>query len=122
MMHQMKLFSEPFFRIKEGKKIIEVRLFDEKRQKVSVGDEIEFLLVDNQDEKILVKVIGLSRFGSFKDLYSSFHYSMFGHPHETTLNDQIKDIEECYSKEEEEKYGVLGIHVKIIDQLDSQKT
>ncbi len=122
MMRQMKLFSELFFRIKEGKKIIEVRLFDEKRQKVSVGDEIEFSLIDNQDEKILVKVIGLSRFWSFKDLYSSFHYSMFGHTHGTTLNDQIKDIEKCYSKEEEKKYGVLGIHVKIIDQLDSQKT
>ena len=119
MRHQMKLFNEPFFRIKEGKKIIEVRLFDEKRQKVSVGDEIEFLLIDNQDEKILVKVIGLSRFESFRDLYSSFHYSMFGHPHGTILKDQIKDIEACYSKEEEEKYGVLGVHIKIIGQLDN---
>lgn len=122
MRHQMKLFKEPFFRIKEGKKIIEVRLFDEKRQKVSVGDEIEFSLIDNQNEKILVKVMGLSRFESFKELYSSFHYSMFGHSHGTTLNDQIKDIEECYSREEEKKYGSLGIHVKIIGQLDNQKT
>ena len=42
MRHQTKLFSEPFYRIKEKKKIIEVRLFDEKRQKISIGDEIEF--------------------------------------------------------------------------------
>jgi len=114
MRHQMKLFREPFFRIKEGRKIIEVRLFDEKRQKVSIGDEIEFSLIDNLDEKILVKVVGLSRFKTFKDLYSSFHYSFFGHPHGTNLDNQLKDIMECYSKEDEEKYGCLGIHIELV--------
>ena len=146
MRHQMKLFKEPFLRIKEKRKIIEVRLFDEKRQKVSIGDEIEFSLwinsmikardervyplekidknvsqlsvlsiIDNPVEKILVKVIGLSRFKFFKDLYSSFHYSLFGHPHGTTLEEQIKDIMDCYSKEDEEKYGCLAIHIKLIE-------
>ena len=114
MRHQMKLFKEPFFRIKEKRKIIEVRLFDEKRQKVSVGDEIEFSLIDNPEEKILVKVIGLSIFKSFNNLYLSFHHSMFGHPHGTTLNEQLKDIMECYSKENEEKYGSLAIHIELI--------
>lgn len=115
MKHQMKLFKEPFFRIRDGKKIIEVRLFDEKRQRVSIGDEIEFSLIDSPSEKIVVKVIGLSKFKKFDDLYSNFHYSMFGHPPGTTLDDQIKDIRECYSKEEEEKYGVLGVHIKLVD-------
>ena len=36
MRHQMRLFREPFFRIREGQKIIEVRLFDEKRQKGTI--------------------------------------------------------------------------------------
>jgi len=115
MRHQTKLFSEPFYRIKEKKKIIEVRLFDEKRQKISIGDEIEFSLTNDLDKKILVKVIGLSKFKTFKDLYSRFHYSLFGHPHGTTLNDQLKDIMECYSKEEEEKYKVFGIHIELIE-------
>ena len=99
----------------EKKKIIEVRLFDEKRQKISIGDEIEFSLTNDLDKKILVKVIGLSKFKTFKDLYSRFHYSLFGHPHGTTLNDQLKDIMECYSKEEEEKYKVFGIHIELIE-------
>lgn len=114
MKHQMKLFKEPFFRIKERRKIIEVRLFDEKRQKVSIGDEIEFSLIDNPEEKISVKVIGLSTFRSFKDLYSSFHYSLFGHPHGTILDEQLKDILERYSKEDEENYGCLAIHIELI--------
>ena len=114
MTHQMKLFKEPFFRIKEKKKIIEVRLFDEKRQKISIGDEIEFSLIDSPEEKIMVKVVGLSKFKFFKDLYSSFHYSLFGHPHGTLLDEQLKDIFECYSKEDEEKYGALGIHIELV--------
>ncbi len=40
---------------------------------------------------------------------------MFGHPNGTTLNEQLKDIMECYSKEDEEKYGCLGIHIELID-------
>jgi len=110
----MKLFKEPFFRIKEKRKIIEVRLFDEKRRKVVIGDKIEFSLIDNPEEKIIVKVKGLSRFKSFKDLYSSFHYSLFGHPHGTTLEEQLEDIFECYTKEDEEKYGCLAIHIQLV--------
>jgi len=115
MRHQMKLFREPFFRIKEMKKIIEVRLFDEKRQKVSIGDEIEFSLIDNPNEKIIVEVVGLSKFKTFEELYSNFHYSMFGHPHGTALRDQVKDIRGRYPKEKEEEYGCLGIHIRLIN-------
>jgi ASC-1-like (ASCH) protein len=111
----MKLYKEPFIRIKNGKKIIEVRLFDEKRQKIKLGDEIEFSLINEESEKILVKVIGLSIFDSFEHLYSSFDYKLFGHPEGTTLNNQLKDIRETYSEENEKKYGVLGLHIRLIN-------
>lgn len=110
----MKLFKEPFFRIKEGKKIIEVRLFDEKRQKVQIDDEIEFSLIDNPNEKIVVKAVGLSRFKTFRDLYSAFDYKKFGHPKGTTLEEQIRSIRECYTEQEEMKYGALGIHIRLL--------
>jgi ASC-1-like (ASCH) protein len=38
--HKMKLTTEPFDKIKSGSKIIEVRLFDEKRKDINLGDEI----------------------------------------------------------------------------------
>ena len=43
MRHRMKLKPEPFQKMREGKKTIELRLYDEKRQKVQVGDQIEFM-------------------------------------------------------------------------------
>ena len=42
MIHEMKLNKEPFEKIRDGKKTIELRLNDEKRQRVRVGDSIVF--------------------------------------------------------------------------------
>ena len=40
MNYKMHLREHPFYMIKSGKKDIEMRLFDEKRQKIKVGDSI----------------------------------------------------------------------------------
>lgn len=39
----MKLRESPFERIKNGTKTVEFRLYDEKRSKINIGDQIEFL-------------------------------------------------------------------------------
>ena len=46
--HQMKLAKAPFDKIAHGQKIIESRLFDEKRQLINIGDDIEFTQNDDQ--------------------------------------------------------------------------
>jgi ASC-1-like (ASCH) protein len=115
MMHNMRLGEVPFFRIKTGKKLIEVRLCDEKRSRLNMGDEIVFSLVDDLQEKIAVKVIGISKFKTFRELYSAFDYTKFGHPEGTTLEKQIENERKVYSEENEILYGVMGIHIKLID-------
>ena len=59
MLHKMKLNESPFERIKNGSKTIEFRLYDEKRQKVKIGDKIEFSKLPDLQEKLLVDVTGL---------------------------------------------------------------
>ena len=61
MLYKMKLNESPFERIKNGTKTIEFRLYDEKRQQVKVGDQIEFSKLPNLQEKLKVDVIGLYR-------------------------------------------------------------
>lgn len=112
--HNMKLYNEPFTLIKEEKKNIEVRLNDEKRREIEINDEIIFSNYDNPNEQIKVKVVGLSKFNSFRELYSSFPKSKFGHDEEITLEEQIQKVREIYSEEKEKKYGVLGIHIQLI--------
>lgn len=42
MIHQMKLVDAPFELIRSGQKTIELRLNDEKRQIIKIGDFIVF--------------------------------------------------------------------------------
>lgn len=111
--HNMKLYNEPFTLIREKRKNIEVRLNDEKRREIKNGDEIIFSNYDNPNEQIKVKVVGLSKFNSFRELYSSFPKSNFGHKEEIKLEEQIQNVREIYSEEKEKKYGVLGIHIEL---------
>ncbi len=56
--HRMHLYKEPFEMIKSGKKKIEIRLNDEKRQKLKIGDTIVFSKLPDCKDKIEVKVTG----------------------------------------------------------------
>ena len=69
MIHQMKLRSRPFEKIKSGYKTIEMRLFDEKRRKVGIGDIIEFTDMET-DEKLRCEVKRTFVYRSFRELYS----------------------------------------------------
>ena len=109
MKHEMKLNNEPFECIKNGTKTIELRLNDEKRKLLTVGDYIEFT---NRviNETLLVEVIDLFKYNSFEELYKHFNKIEMGY----SINEEAnpKDMENYYSKEEQEKYGVLGIKIK----------
>lgn len=109
MKYEMKLDNEPFKAIKNGTKTLELRLNDEKRKQLIVGDYIEFTnRVTN--EKLLVEVIDLFKYNSFEELYKHFNKIEMGY----SINEEAnpKDMENYYSKEEQEKYGVLGIKIK----------
>ncbi len=114
MNHTMKLTSDPFERIAKDIKLIEVRLFDDKKKKIEIGDTITFIELSNLKKFVKVEVIGLSKFNDFKTLFSVFGTNPFGHKKSTSINEQVKSMSKVYSKENEKKFGVLGIHIKLI--------
>ena len=112
MLHKMKLNESPFERIKNGTKTIEFRLFDEKRQLVKVGDKIEFSKLPDLNEKILVDVLELYQERTFKELFDKLG------DNEEIAKKNAESMYTIYSPEEEAKYGVLGIKIKIdVDDL-----
>lgn len=112
-MHYMKLHNDPFNLIKSGTKTVELRLNDLKRQKIKVGDLIEFT---NRvtDEKMVVRVVDLIKFNSFSDLYKNFSKVSMGYREDEDANPS--DMELYYSLEEQAKYGVLAIKIEKIDK------
>ena len=113
MIHQMKLKNDPFERIKSGKKTIEIRLYDEKRRKVKLGDTIKFLKEPNLKESFKAKVIGLLRYNTFEDMFKDFDISILADK-SMTKNELLNVLEEFYSKDKQQEYGVLGIRIELI--------
>lgn len=108
--HSMKLNPIPFEMIKSGQKTIELRLFDEKRQKIKVGDKIVFTnTVDGRT--LCVQVIKLHCFDSFEELYGSLPLLKCGYTEETVSEADPSDMERYYPLEEQKRYGTIGIEI-----------
>lgn len=108
--HNMKLFTFPFEMIKSGQKTIELRLYDEKRQLINVGDTIIFTSTQT-GEKLTAKVIKLHIFDSFKELYSALPLLKCGYTEKDIDTAHPSDMDAYYSIEEQNKYGVIGIEI-----------
>lgn len=109
MTHKMKLQPAPFESIKKGSKTIEMRLYDEKRQLVKAGDIIEFTNMSN-GETLSAQVLALHFFPSFADLYKHFDKISLGYRENETADPN--DMAQFYTKEEQSKYGVVGIEIQ----------
>ena len=111
--HNMTLMQSAFDKMKEGKKRVEMRLLDEKRSKIAVGDIINFSLAQNPEEHFSVRVTGLHRYDSFSELAYDFRPSDLGYTL-AHIDDLPYDMEMLYDKQKIEKYGALAIRVSHI--------
>jgi len=112
----MKLHPTPFEMIKSGKKTIELRLYDEKRQQVKTGDNIIFTNTAT-GEILNTTILKLHRFDTFDELYNSLPLLICGYTTENVEKANPADMEQYYSKEEQEKYGVVGIELRLADSV-----
>lgn len=111
MLHKMKLNESPFERMKNGTKTIEFRLYDEKRQQIKVGDQIEFSKLPDLQEKLLVDVVELYREDTFENLFRKLYND------EEEIKRKTKAMYEIYSPEKEKEYGIIGIKIKLIKNM-----
>ena len=109
--HQLRLATEPYDAIVSGKKTIESRLYDEKRQKIQIGDQIIFTNREDPSQIATVKVIGLLRYATFHDLFSHNDPHKFGGESVEWLENQINEF---YSLRDQIQDGVIGIEFELI--------
>ena len=107
----MNLRPKYFDFIKDGTKRIELRLYDEKRRSIQLGDIIEFAKSD--DEKFKAEVVGLLRYNSFAELFEDFDISILADS-SMTKQELLEVLGEFYSEEKQAKFGVIGIRIKLI--------
>ena len=113
MKHILKLQPKYFDYINEGTKRIELRLYDEKRQKINIGDTIVFRKEPELTTSMEVKVIGLLRYDTFEDLFKDFDIEIMADKL-VTKQELLDILNEFYTKDEQSKYGVIGIRIEKI--------
>ena len=112
MKYIMKLNPKYFEYMKNGTKRIEIRLNDEKRKNIKIGDEIVFKKEPELIEEIHTKIINLTIKKTFRELINTL--DIYKYSDESETEDKfLEDLYKFYTKEQEEKYGVIGIEIKI---------
>lgn len=114
MKHEMKLNNDEYYNIKNGLKDIEVRVNDKKRKQIKRNDIIEFSNVINISEKVFVKVVDITNFKTFNDLYGYYPLERFG-PDNKSKKELISTIYKIYSRKEEQ-LGVLAIEIELYNK------
>lgn len=109
--HKMNLQPKYFDFIKEGTKRIELRLYDEKRQQIQLGDTVEFAKSEN--EKFKAEVIGLLHYNAFSDLFEDFDISILADS-SMTKQKLLDVLGEFYTPEKQAEFGVVGIRLKLL--------
>lgn len=108
--HEMHLQPVSFEKMRSGSKTIEIRLNDEKRRRIRVGDEIVFSLMGDSVQKIRAEVLELLSFPTFRALFAAFPPEQYG----GASKDEYASMYQYYSQEDAEKYGVLAIRIRIV--------
>lgn len=91
MLHKMNLASEPFEQMASGNKTIALRLYDEKRKKIKVGELIEFTNLSNH-KQLLAKVRVLHIYNSFAELYNNLSLIKCGYTKENIQYAKSEDM------------------------------
>lgn len=108
----MNLRNEYYEMVKSGEKDIELRLYDEKRRKMRNGNIILIYNAQNPNDYIRAKIVRLHIAKSFADLATKISMPRTGF---ASLGELMSAIAQFYAPEIEEKYGIVGIELDIVD-------
>ena len=112
MKYIMKLNPKYFEYMKSGTKRVEIRLNDEKRKNIKIGDEITFKKEPELKDEICTEIIGLKVKETFRELLDNLDISQYSDKSEKKEK-YLEDLYKFYTKEKEEKYGVIAIEIKL---------
>ncbi len=110
----MKLKQEPFEQIKSGVKIWEVRLNDDKRKAIHIGDRILFKKLPDLLEGVLTKVVDIKHFNHFEDMAGVLSLESVGFGKDANAKTCADVYHTYYTPQEEQEFGVVAFKLELI--------
>jgi ASC-1-like (ASCH) protein len=106
--HHMKLLKVYFDKIASGEKTVEMRLMDEKRQMISIGDRVVFSCEDDPARTVTLAVAGVQKFSDFSALARCYGTDAVGFAGDTP--EEVGAVmERIYSAEAVARWGAAAI-------------
>ncbi len=108
--------------IKAGLKTVEGRLFRDKFAKYRVGDQIHLRedvydmngkLLREIPDQVRVEITKLEQFPTFKRMLDQVGFKKFL-PRAKSLEEAVNEYKKFYDSEDEAKYSVIAIHIKLL--------
>ena len=109
---KIHLDSDIFDIVKNASKGVEIRLNDEKRRELNIGDTLIFLKRPNDDEELKGTVTNLVYFNSFLEVVDTYPMKRI-YLEDYTKEDFINLIKRFYSDDDVKKYGIVAIEFKL---------
>ena len=113
MIYEMKLQPAYYDFMLKGTKRIEIRLNDEKRKDIKVGDKIKFYKEPDLKKYFLTEVVEILKFNNFEEMIDNLKIEELA-AKSLTKEELLGTLEKYYSQEKQKKYGVLGIRIKLL--------
>lgn len=91
MEYVMGLQEKYFNAMRYGNKKIELRLYDEKRKKLNIGDTIYFMLEPDRKKKMETRIVNLIKYKNFNDVVDNIPFEYLTVPNDTK-EDYLNDL------------------------------
>ena len=112
MIHEIKVKENYYNLIKSGTKIYEVRLLDNKRKLIKIGDIVRINKEPLMEEFLNATVVDLIHFKNFEEMANTIPAKEIGFEG-CSFYEILNEYRRFYSKEKEEMYGIVAIKLKI---------
>lgn len=115
MKYKMGLQEKYFKMMQEENKKIEIRLCDQKRKELKVGDIIEFSKEPERIEKIDTIITEIKKYYDFEQALENLPINLITTEEKSNY---LKDLDQFYPKKLQEEYGVLAIKVENVKKYE----
>lgn len=109
---EIHLDSDIFDIVKNNSKDVEIRLYDEKRKKLKVGDTLIFLKRPNDLEELKATITNLVHFNNFSEVVDYYPMKRI-YLDNYDKEEFIKLLGRFYSDEEVKEFEVVAIEFKL---------
>ena len=111
-MTEMKLQDKYYEYILNGTKRIEIKLNDEKRQGIKIGDKIKFINESDASKYFIATVCNLTYYNTIDEMFNDYNIEILAD--KSMTKEELRQVlMEFYTIEKQNKYGMVAILIKL---------